>query len=183
MKEYGFTKISADSSVFTLKREIDSPTGKRKETLHLGAYVDDLCVICENDDKQTPSISTLSPNSRRGGRSRTRATCTTCSGSNSGSVAQVSGDTVKIHQQTYIEKLSADFLPASSPMEYLHSSKPTNLPVITTCRFTLSKPCPRSRFRTSTPILRRSCVAHLVAFAVDIDGEEISLKSSHSAHL
>jgi hypothetical protein len=154
LKEYGFTQISADSSVFTLKREMDSPTGKRKETLHLGAYVGDLCVICDNDDKYTPSISTLSPHSRRGGRSRTRATCTTCSGLNSGSVAQASGDTVTLHQQTYIEKLSADFLPDGVPPQFQANKPPCdhNLPLHVV--EAMSQQCPRSRFRTSTPILR-----------------------------
>ena len=30
---------------------MDTPSGKREETLHLGAYVDDLCVLYEHDDK------------------------------------------------------------------------------------------------------------------------------------
>ena len=33
LKEYGFKQISPDSSVFTLARTMDTPAGKREETL------------------------------------------------------------------------------------------------------------------------------------------------------
>ena len=105
LEEYGFTQLSPDSSVFTLKRTMDAPTGKREETLHLGAYVDDLCVLYEHDDKFSLYHDFTTKLQER------------WKVEDEGDLHDLLGiefrfgsDTITLHQQTYIEKLCADFL-------------------------------------------------------------------------
>jgi hypothetical protein len=124
LKEYGFTQISPDSSVFTLEREMDSPTGKRKETLHLGAYVDDLCVIYDNDNKYSLYLDFITKL-----QERWKVEDEGDLHDLLGIEFKFVGNTVTLHQQTYTSKSCP---PTSCPMEYHRNSKPTSLPAITT---------------------------------------------------
>ena len=118
LKEYGFTQISPDSSVFTLEREMDSPTGKHKETLHLGAYVDDLCVIYGNDDKYSLYLDFITKL-----QERWKVEDEGDLHDLLGIEFRFIGDTVTLHQQTYIEKLSNDFLPDGVPPQTIPSQQ------------------------------------------------------------
>ena len=124
LKEYGFTQISPDSSVFTLERGMDSPTGKRKETLHLGAYVDDLCVIYDNDNKYSLYLDFITKL-----QERWKVEDEGDLHDLLGIEFKFVGNTVTLHQQTYTSKSCP---PTSCPMEYHRNSKPTSLPAITT---------------------------------------------------
>ena len=124
LKEYGFTQISPDSSVFTLEREMDSPTSKRKETLHLGAYVDDLCVIYDNDNKYSLYLDFITKL-----QERWKVEDEGDLHDLLGIEFKFVGNTVTLHQQTYTSKSCP---PTSCPMEYHRNSKPTSLPAITT---------------------------------------------------
>ena len=126
LEEYGFTQLSPDSSVFTLKRTMDAPTGKREETLHLGAYVDDLCVLYEHDDKFSLYHDFTSKLQER------------WKVEDEGDLHDLLGiefrfgsDTITLHQQTYIEKLCADFLPDGVPPQFQANKPPCdhNLPL------------------------------------------------------
>jgi len=126
LKEYGFTQISPDSSVFTLEREMDSPTGKHKETIHLGAYVDDLCVIYGNDDKYSLYLDFITKL-----QERWKVEDEGDLHDLLGIEFKFIGDTVTLHQQTYIEKLSTDFLPDGVPPQFQANKPPCdhNLPL------------------------------------------------------
>lgn len=50
LAEQGCKQLDSDPSVFTLRRTMDTPSGPRDEIIHLGVYVDDLCVVYEHDD-------------------------------------------------------------------------------------------------------------------------------------
>ena len=119
LEEYGFTQLSPDSSVFTLKRTMDAPTGKREETLHLGAYVDDLCVLYEHDDKYSLYHDFTTKLQER------------WKVEDEGDLHDLLGiefrfgsDTITLHQQTYIEKLCADFLPDGVPPQFQANKPP-----------------------------------------------------------
>ena len=53
LKEYGFTQCDADPSVFTLRRTMSTPSGPRDEVVHVGTYVDDLCVCYSHNDSHS----------------------------------------------------------------------------------------------------------------------------------
>ena len=119
LEEYGFTQLSPDSSVFTLKRTMNAPSGKREETLHLGAYVDDLCVLYEHDDKYSLYHDFTTKLQER------------WKVEDEGDLHDLLGiefrfgsDTITLHQQTYIEKLSADFLPDGVPPQFQANKPP-----------------------------------------------------------
>jgi len=126
LKEYGFRQISPDSSVFTLKRTMDSPDGKREETIHLGAYVDDLCVLYDRDDKSSLYHDFITKLQDR------------WKVEDEGDLHDLLGiefrfdnDTITLHQQTYIDKLCADFLPDGVPPQFQANKPPCdhNLPL------------------------------------------------------
>ena len=105
---------------------MDAPTGKREETLHLGAYVDDLCVLYEHDDKFSLYHDFTSKLQER------------WKVEDEGDLHDLLGiefrfgsDTITLHQQTYIEKLCADFLPDGVPPQFQANKPPCdhNLPL------------------------------------------------------
>ena len=48
--EQGLTKLHADPNVFTLTRTMDTPSGPREETITIGVYVDDICILYKYND-------------------------------------------------------------------------------------------------------------------------------------
>ena len=46
-----FTRLFADSNVFVCRQDVDTPSGKRPETLIVGVYVDDQFVLYSHDDQ------------------------------------------------------------------------------------------------------------------------------------
>ena len=51
--EWGLTACDADSCVFHLHREVQTPAGPRKEIFLVGCYVDDLFVLYSHDDEHS----------------------------------------------------------------------------------------------------------------------------------
>ena len=51
LEEYGFEASKSDASVFSCRRTISTPTGKRNELVIIGCYVDDLACLHSHDDK------------------------------------------------------------------------------------------------------------------------------------
>jgi len=109
-----------------MKRTMDTPSGKREETLHLGAYVDDLCVLYEHDDKCSLYHDFTTKLQER------------WKVEDEGDLHDLLGiefrfgsDTITLHQQTYIEKLCADFLPDGVPPQHQANKPPCdhNLPL------------------------------------------------------
>ena len=53
LEEYGFEASKFDASVFSCRRTISTPTGKRNELLIIGCYVDDLACLHSHDNKHS----------------------------------------------------------------------------------------------------------------------------------
>lgn len=51
--EWGLQACEADPCVFHLKREVDTPSGKRLDSLIIGCYVDDLFILYNNGDEHS----------------------------------------------------------------------------------------------------------------------------------
>ena len=110
LKEYGFTQCESDSTVFTIEREMDTPTGKRAERLHLGVYVDDLCIIYSHDDGQSLY------------KHFTEKLIARWKVEDEGDIHDLLGvefraesGHITLHQEAYIEKLCSDFFPDGVP--------------------------------------------------------------------
>ena len=52
-KQWGLRQCDADNCVFQLSAEVDTPTGKRRDTLLVGCYVDDLFVLYNSSDEHS----------------------------------------------------------------------------------------------------------------------------------
>ena len=111
LKEFGFTQVSSDSSVFTISRDVETPNGKRTEHLHIGVYVDDLAIVYGQDDKHSLYHSFVTALTKK------------WNVEDEGDVHDLLGiefDTeeegfITLHQRSYIEKLAADFFPDGVP--------------------------------------------------------------------
>ena len=53
LKEWGFTQCESDPCVFKRTMEVDTPSGKRLDTVLVGCYVDDLFVLFNANDKHS----------------------------------------------------------------------------------------------------------------------------------
>ena len=51
LEEYGFEASKSDASVFSCRRTVSTPTGKRNELVIIGCYVDDLACLHSHNDK------------------------------------------------------------------------------------------------------------------------------------
>ena len=51
LTEWGLVACESDPCVFKRKREVDTPSGKRIDTLIVGCYVDDLFILYNSDDE------------------------------------------------------------------------------------------------------------------------------------
>ena len=92
---------------------MDTPAGKCEETLHLGAYVDDLCVLYDHDDVHSLYHDFAAKLQER------------WNVEDEGDLHDLLGiefrfekNTITLHQQTYIDKLVADFLPEGVPPQF-----------------------------------------------------------------
>jgi len=110
LKEYGFTQCEADSTVFTLERKMNTSAGPRVERLHLGAYVDDLCILYSHNDGDSLY------------KHFTDKLVERWKVEDEGDVHDLLGveflaehGHLTLHQATYIEKLSSDFFPDGVP--------------------------------------------------------------------
>ena len=53
LEEYGFEASKSDASVFSCRRTISTPAGKRNELVIIGCYVDDIACLHSHDDKHS----------------------------------------------------------------------------------------------------------------------------------
>ena len=108
--EQGLTQLHSDPCVFYTSREVDTPSGKRLESMVIGVYVDDLCIAYSHDDEDS-----LYAEFTRNLRDRWEV-------EDEGPISDLlavqfaySRGKVKLHQQEYIEKLVATHLPDGVP--------------------------------------------------------------------
>ena len=119
--EYGFKQCASDSNVFTIEGEMDTPSGKRLERLHIGTYVDDLAICYEFDDEHSLY------------RDFTKKLVERWKVEDEGDIHDLLGVEFRaedgyltLHQQTYIEKLSADFFPDGVPATWQANKPPAD---------------------------------------------------------
>ena len=106
LEEQGCQQLHSDPSVFTLTRTMDTPDGPREETIYLGVYVDDLCLVYEHGDD-----SSLYQHFTRALQDRWKV-------EDEGDVADLLGvefefgddGTITLKQSTYIEKLFLNYI-------------------------------------------------------------------------
>ena len=53
LEDWGFKQSKADPSVFSLTRTMKTPRGDREETLLVGCYVDDMCILYSHCDEHS----------------------------------------------------------------------------------------------------------------------------------
>ena len=119
LQEFGFKQCDSDPNVFTLEREMATPTGPRLERVTIGAYVDDLATLYQYDDTHSLYAAFAAALQER------------FKVEDEGDVHDLLGiefdfgsdGTVTLHQKTYIEKLVSDFFPDGVPAK-LQSGKP-----------------------------------------------------------
>lgn len=79
LTDYGFEPCSADSCVFTLRREVQTSVGPRQDVVIIGCYVDDLFILHnEDDDCSLYSQFTSDLSKRSGGMWKTRVNFPIC---------------------------------------------------------------------------------------------------------
>ena len=110
LREFGFTSLDSDPSVFTVEREMTTPSGPRLERLHLGVYVDDLAVSYLYDDAHSLYAEFATALQKR------------WNVEDEGDVHDLLGiefdfgkSTITLHQASYIEKLAKEFFPDGVP--------------------------------------------------------------------
>ena len=119
LTSYGFQPCSADSCVFTLRRQTATPAGPRQDIVIIGCYVDDLFILYNEDDKDSLYSQFTSDLSKR------------WDVDDEGEVSDLlnveisrndGGATLK--QTTYIEKLVKTWLPDGVPTSFQFNSAP-----------------------------------------------------------
>ena len=119
LTSWGLKACEADPCVFHLKREVDTPKGKRLDTLIVGCYVDDLFILYNHDDEYSLYHQFTTDLSKR------------WEVDDEGEVADllnieiVRGEHhVLLRQTSYIEKLAAAWLANGPPSHIQMNSTP-----------------------------------------------------------
>ena len=126
-EEMGFTQCPSDSNVFVLERDMPTPNGSRHEKIIVGTYVDDLCTLYTYDDEHSLYALFAKQLQER------------FSVEDEGDLHDLLGiefrfesdGCIVLHQQTYVEKLAADFFPDGVPATAQANKPPcdTTLPL------------------------------------------------------
>ena len=116
-----FTRLFADSNVFTCKRTVNTPTGKREEHLIIGVYVDDCFILYSHDDEYS-----LYHRFTADLASRWKV-------DDEGPVSDLLGveissedGIVELKQTAYIEKMTATWYPDGVPSTFQSNQTPTS---------------------------------------------------------
>ena len=119
LSSYGFSACSADSCVFTLRREVVTPSGPRQDVVIIGRYVDDLFIIYNSDDEHSLYKQFTIDLSKR------------WDVDDEGEVSDLlnveisrSDKGVTLRQTAYIEKLASTWLPEGVPSTFQYNSAP-----------------------------------------------------------
>ena len=110
LKEFGFTQTHSDQSVFTLERTMQTPTGPRRERIHVGVYVDDLAMVYREDDEHSLYRSFITALEARW-NVEDEGELTDLLGIEFSRVDGI----IELRQTKYIEKLAAEFFPDGVP--------------------------------------------------------------------
>ena len=116
LKEWGLKQCESDDCVFHLTADVDTPTGKRRDTLIIGCYVDDLFILYSSNDAHSLYARFIADLQAR------------WDVEDEGPVADLlnieiarEGDSVLLRQTTYIEKLASAWFP-DGPPAHMHSN-------------------------------------------------------------
>ena len=106
LASFGFKQTHSDQSVFTLERTMRTPSGDRRERIHVGVYVDDLAIVYLHDDEHSLYHSFI------------QALQGKWKVEDEGELSDLLGieftrgdHVIELRQPKYIEKLAAEFFP------------------------------------------------------------------------
>ena len=119
LRDWGFTQLHGDSSVFIHSRTVQTPSGPRKESIILGCYVDDLFVLYSHDDRSSEYARF------------TRDLAARWNVEDEGPVSDLlnveistEGKQVVLRQASYIDRLVRDYLPDGVPNSFTADMAP-----------------------------------------------------------
>ena len=106
LASFGFKQTHSDQSVFTLERTMRTPSGDRRERIHVGVYVDDLAIVYLHDDEHSLYHSFIQALQGKW-KVEDEGELTDLLG-----IEFTRGDhVIELRQPKYIEKLAAEFFP------------------------------------------------------------------------